>query len=361
MARILDLFCGCGGLSLGAKNAGFETALAIDNDPDLSSAFVLNFPDSPFLLANVQELDEPTLRNLLPHGVDGIVGGPPCQAFSEIGRRSRFDPRRNLIYSFFDIVAMLQPRFFMMENVRGLAFTENRQLLDEALARCGDNWSIVGPIILDAADFGAATKRPRLFVFGFDTNRMDVPSISQLSPTGVLKPLTVRDAIADLSGSRQLADAPDGFDRWRYGANTTISTYAAGMRTNSGIFTGHRRTKHSPETIARFSTVKKGANDRVGKHKRLSWDQQCPTLRAGTGRDRGSYQSVRPLHPTRNRVITVREAARLQGFPDDFAFHPTIWHSFRMIGNSVSPIIAEGLLSRIASMLNEVSHGVAAE
>jgi DNA (cytosine-5)-methyltransferase 1 len=94
--------------------------------------------------------------------------------------------------------------------------------------------------------------------------------------------------------------------------------------------------------------VEPGGVDAVGRHQRLDWRGQCPTLRAGTGSDRGSYQSVRPIHPEHDRVITVREAARLQGFPDRHMFHPTTWHSFRMIGNSVSPIIARAIFGAIA-------------
>jgi DNA (cytosine-5)-methyltransferase 1 len=94
--------------------------------------------------------------------------------------------------------------------------------------------------------------------------------------------------------------------------------------------------------------------DKIGRHPRLAWGGQCPTLRAGTGADRGSYQSVRPIHPSENRVITVREAARLQGFPDSHLFHPTVWHSFRMIGNSVSPIIAKAVFQAIRSKVENV-------
>ena len=90
--------------------------------------------------------------------------------------------------------------------------------------------------------------------------------------------------------------------------------------------------------------LKPGEVDSVSKSYRLKYKGFCPTLRAGTGSDKGSYQAVRPLHPTENRVITPREAARLQGFPDWFQFHSTKWHSFRQIGNSVSPILAEHIL-----------------
>ena len=119
---------------------------------------------------------------------------------------------------------------------------------------------------------------------------------------------------------------------------------------------------HKPEVASRFAAVKPGTLDKVGRHPRLAWDRQCPTLRAGTGADKGSRQAVRPLHPEEPRVITVREAARLQGFPDRHLFHPTIWHSFRMIGNSVSPIIAEAVCRAIRNKLESgVAMAIAAE
>jgi DNA (cytosine-5)-methyltransferase 1 len=123
------------------------------------------------------------------------------------------------------------------------------------------------------------------------------------------------------------------------------------LRAPDGIFTGHRIVDHKPEVKARFAEVPQGGMDLVGRHPRLDWNGQCPTLRAGTGADKGSFQAVRPLHPSEPRVITVREAARLQGFPDVHRFHPTIWHSFRMIGNSVSPIIAEAIFRAISAKI----------
>jgi DNA (cytosine-5)-methyltransferase 1 len=94
-----------------------------------------------------------------------------------------------------------------------------------------------------------------------------------------------------------------------------------------------------------------GKSDPVTKAYRLEWNGQCPTIRAGTGADKGAFQAVRPLHPGKGRVITVREGARLQGFPDWFVFHPTKWHSFRMIGNSVSPIVSKGIFKRLAAKI----------
>ena len=346
MPTLLDLFSGCGGLALGSKNAGFTTSLAVDIDPILSSSFPINFPTTPFLHADVAQLTAESLFERIPNGVDGIIGGPPCQAFSGIGKRLPDDPRRSLVGEYFRIVEELQPSFFVMENVPGIAFPENRPVLDEGLSRLGKNWAVLGPVILDASEFGAPTKRKRVFVFGFNSNKMKAPDMEFLTkPESVST--NVSDAIADLRGASPSADRAGD---WHYEITAPLSPYATRMRSNSGVFTGHQQTVHKAETARRFSTVPQGGVDSVGKHKRLAWDGLCPTLRAGTGSDRGSYQAVRPLHPDENRVITPREAARLQGFPDSFVFHPTTWHSFRMIGNSVSPIIAEVLLSRIRTL-----------
>jgi len=350
MPSILDLFSGCGGLSLGAHKAGFSTALAVDSDRILSSSFSMNFPNTKISHADVRSIHASALTLLLPKGIDGVVGGPPCQAFSEIGRRDAKDPRRTLVLEFFRIVAVANPKFFLFENVRGLGFEKNLHLLEDGLQLLGPKWKIIGPRVLNAADFGAATKRRRLFVFGFDSDEMDPPIESNLCRKASAM-VSVRDAIYDLAGAKEIRIDESGFDFWKYDRRRTVSEYALSMRSRSGLFTGHRTTAHTDNTVARFSGLKSGQSDKVGKYVRLGWDGLCPTLRAGTGNDRGSYQAIRPIHPDENRVITPREAARLQGFPDDFLFHPTVWHSCRMIGNSVSPIIAEKLLRRIARHL----------
>lgn len=347
---LLDLFSGCGGLSLGAKWAGFQTALAIDKDPILSGSFGLNFSGTLKVVANIKSLNRHSLSSLIPHPIAGILGGPPCQAFSSIGRADPTDPRRTLVSHFFRVVADVQPAFFMFENVRGLGFQKNISVLERGLDRLGENWQIVGPVVLDAQEFGAPTRRKRLFVFGFNRDLM-TPLTKEIMTRSVMRRHTVRDAIGDLAGATKISAIEGKFDSWKYSESQRISDYAAFMRSADGRFSGNQRTIHTDKTIRRFSKIEQGGVDPIGKYKRLSWDGVCPTLRAGTGNDKGSYQAVRPLHPTQNRVITVREAARLQGFPDWFRFHPTIWHSFRMIGNSVSPIIAAALLQRIYDRL----------
>lgn len=342
--RVVDLFCGTGGFSLGAHAAGFEVARAIDIDPVLTSTFASNFPGAEVMLADIAALNGKDLMHSVAEPIDGLIGGPPCQGFSLIGRRDETDPRRLLVDHFFRLVAELRPTFFVMENVVGLMQGGSRSVLDNAMCRIPSDYRLVGPEVLDASDFGVPTNRQRVFVIGVLADRADLPSLAP--PTDTPK-VTVSDAIADLADGVAVG-VDDGFDLFELRGEATPSPYAAALRSPDGRFTGNRKTVHSPAVARRFSDVPQGKTDPVGRHQRLAWDGLCPTLRAGTGADRGSYQSVRPLHPSEPRVITVREAARLQGFPDWHRFHPTIWHSFRMIGNSVSPPVAAWVLRRIA-------------
>ena len=168
---------------------------------------------------------------------------------------------------------------------------------------------------------------------------------------------SVRNAIFDLPEPRT-----EGWGRYR---DVEVSSYASQARrirrglgaslfkeaVREGRVSGLQPTLHTDEVRRRFSSVLPGTNDAISRCARLRWDAVAPTLRAGTGPDHGSYQSIRPIHPDRDRVITVREAARLQGFPDWFKFHETKWHSFRMIGNSVSPFMSAALLGTVASRI----------
>lgn len=348
--NLIELFSGGGGFSRGAHQAGFTVKAAFDLDPILSSSYQENFPDTVFRRRDVAELTGDEIRQLVDGPIDGVIGGPPCQGFSAIGKRDPKDPRRSLLAEYFRIVSELNPRFFVMENVQGLAYSDTKHLLDDALGRVRDDYHIFGPHPCDAAEFGAATKRPRLVVVG--TRKSDT-SMMEASDIAVYRRPAARivDAISDLSDVREMGENKDGYDVWKIAKQGRPTKYAQQMRSASGTFTGHRKTVHTDKVVTRFAAVPPGAFDKVGRHPRLSWHGQCPTLRAGTGVDKGSFQSVRPIHPDLPRVITVREAARIQGFPDDHLFHPTVWHSFRMIGNSVSPIMARALLSAVRDRL----------
>jgi DNA (cytosine-5)-methyltransferase 1 len=350
--KLVELFCGGGGFSRGAHNAGFEVSAAYDIDPILSSSYPLNFPNTQLFHRDVGPLTGAEIVRDIGQKPFGIFGGPPCQGFSDIGKRDTADPRRKLLGHFFRVVSEAKPTFFVMENVRGLAYADSRPVLDDALEYVNGTYDILGPHIWDSSQFGAPTKRNRMFVIGVHKDRaapLTLPDVERHKT----KPPSVRQAIADLASAHPIESSDDlpGFDRWQIRRRGQPSDYAWMLRSVDNIFTGHRATAHTKAVVERFGKVKPGKMDPVGRHPRLKWNGLCPTLRAGTGSDLGSYQSVRPIHPSEDRVITVREAARLQGFPDRHVFHPTVWHSFRMIGNSVSPFMAEAIFLAVRGRL----------
>ena len=369
--KIIDLFAGAGGFSLGAHLAGFSPALAIEIDQDLGYSRALNFPGTKTLYADLATLDPADAlkeANLAPGEVAGIIGGPPCQGYSVMGERDPEDKRNALVGRFFEYVAVIRPAFFIMENVPGILTDALRFHLDDGLQRVSSAYSIVGPMILDAQDFGAATARERAVVIGYRPDRIAPITAADLRTNGT-GPATVRDAISDVPRPNvaERDAAGNSWGRYNPGARDLLP-YARRARRpppkglaaeivrqahRAGRVSGIQPTRHSPAVLARFEALQPGEIDHVSKYPRLRWDEVCKTLRAGTGRDRGSFQAARPIHPEEHRVITVREAARIQGFPDWFQFHPAIWHSFRMIGNSVSPYMAETLLSRVSERLGD--------
>ena len=348
--KIVDLFSGCGGFSLGARNAGCDLVLSFDIDHILTSSYKMNFPRGNLVLGDVSALSGESCMKMAGGNIDGIIGGPPCQGFSSIGKRLKSDPRRSLLTHFFRVVSEAKPKFFVMENVKGVIQSHSFKLLEKSLNIVRSDFDVTKPMVLDAAEFGAATKRPRVFVFGFRRDLNLCFSDKSLDRYR-RRPTTVMEAISDLSDATELGFDDQGFDIWKLSSHSKLSRYAKGLRSATAHFTGNISTKHTDAVRNRFALVEQGKTDKVGRHPRLSWNGQSPTLRAGTGSDRGSFQSLRPIHPEECRVITVREAARLQGFPDEFRFHPTIWHSFRMIGNSVAPTLSTAALSAVRDLI----------
>ena len=373
-ATVVDLFCGCGGFSLGAELAGFRSLAAVDMDPTLQSAYRRNFPGARAIIADSGDIDISDWRQLIGRvRPDAVIGGPPCQGFSQIGKHRKDDPRNTLIFDFCRHVDLLRPKFFVMENVEGLLDPEKAGILAAGLELLAGRYIIVGPLTVNAAYFGAATNRRRVIVVGYDARELDQVGVDEIMPEPPERLFTVRDAISDLPDPVGDAANRDDYGWGKYPAQamTRLSDYAKRSRSGppaglgwresidrhlDGYISGLAATRHSGDVARRYAIVAGGKTDRTTKSVRLEWDGQCPTLRAGTGSEKGAFQAVRPLHPGKSRVITVREAARLQGFPDWFVFHPTKWHSFRMIGNSVCPPLAQGLFATLALKM----HGVLA-
>lgn len=304
----------------------------------------------------------------------GLIGGPPCQGFSNIGRRDETDDRNNLFGDFFRLVDEVRPAFFLAENVPGIMTEKYDNMRKKALAKVPECYTILEPFKVRASDYGAPTTRTRFFFFGYDPSKFLSPFTKEdFDPPADAEIITVSMALEGLpvgisedwdregaewlkvvkkNGTTFMGKAtghlPQGV-----GEESALKEYRENGRTS-----GCQGTKHVPDVIERFSNLKAGQADSTSRAVRLDPDGFCPTLRAGTNRDKGSYQAIRPVHPTEPRVITPREAARLQGFPDWFIFHPTKWHSFRQIGNSVSPIVAEFILRQVSLNLSSYKQTV---
>jgi DNA (cytosine-5)-methyltransferase 1 len=292
--------------------------------------------------------------------ITGVVGGPPCQGFSHIGLKAKADPRNELLCDFFRLVAEINPAFFLAENVPGVLDERNAPLLRRAQSQIPKKYVVLEPFTVRASDWGAPTTRTRVFFYGYDPGRVNGLGVGDFTPTRTAD-VRVGDALAHLPGVRAAWQSEP--QSWRkvgeldrsYFASRVVGHVPTGIGDSGAIerfrkkreVSGFLGTVHQKSTVRRFDALRPGQCDRVSKCTRLDPAGYCPTLRAGTGSERGSYQAIRPVHPRSPRVITPREGARLQGFPDWFQFHPTKWHAFRQLGNSVSPIVAECLLKKI--------------
>ena len=355
MVTVIDLFSGCGGLSLGAARSGMAPSLAIELDDHAAAAHSTNFPKCQTAKADIAKIDPTYIQSFYKGRADLVIGGPPCQGFSYIGKRNENDPRNDLLDRFFQLVATLKPRAFMMENVPGLLDHSSVHLLKNGLERIAKNYTILTPTILDASDFGGATRRRRVVVIGYDPTDVDDITIQQIVQNQA-QITTVSQALIGLpepAGS-DVAKVQKHGSPYEKLVNRKIKGIGNPSKLkayDAGNVSGFLATKHSSLVVGRFSETNPGETEKTSRFFRLHPDQPARTLRAGTGADRGSFQSARPIHHSSPRVISVREAARIQGFPDWFDFHHTKWHSHRMIGNSVNPLFAEAILTSIADAL----------
>lgn len=361
----VDLFAGAGGLSMGLEQAGYEIAAAVEYDPIHAAVHEFNFPYGTTFAADVSKITGQQIRDESEIGdreIHLVAGGPPCQGISMIGRRAIDDPRNALLKEFVRIVLELKPRYFLMENVAGLMVGGHRQLVDEVveMVEADGEYRVLDPIkVLQAADYGAPQSRRRVFVVGarkdvalpeYPTATHTPRAINGVVPESPKLPLgpSVLEAIGDLPDA-------DGFDELlhddsvgqvTYGKTSDYAAILRGSKKDStdyshprpriaGELTSSARTVHTKKSIDRFKGAEPGTTEAISRFLRLHPDGLCNTLRAGTASDRGAYTAPRPIHPVHPRVITVREAARLHGYPDWFRFHVTKWNGFREIGNSV--------------------------
>lgn len=396
----IDLFSGVGGMSLGFEQAGFDIAVALEYDPVHAAVHEYNFPRTAVICGDANRVSPETLRDAAAEGlrlhgrlvwdgeIDAIFGGPPCQGFSTIGKRRLDDERNELVSRFAFFVRALRPRYFIMENVPGMVAGRHASILSELRGDFGPDYHILPHRILNAANYGTPQDRRRLILIGYRLDQVlptyPMPSVRRApkrasravtDPELVLMEAlpsgpTVWDAIGDLPDL-------DSFSTLLYTDEVRLtdsevaemeakaSLYARHLRGiafdpddhgyhrlwDRALLTSSLRTVHTDESIRRFKLTKGGDTEEISRFYRLDLDGLCNTLRAGSGSERGAFTSPRPLHPRKPRVISVREAARLHGFPDWFRLNRAKWNGLRQIGNAVPPPLARAIGARIISAL----------
>ena len=373
----IDLFAGAGGLSLGFEQAGFDIAAAVDIDPIHCAVHKFNFPRSTVLACSVEGLSAEMIRAAALIGdqpVDCVFGGAPCQGFSLIGHRILDDPRNGLVREFVRIVAELKAKTFVFENVKGLTVGKHIALLEELVAAFDEaGYAVRKPWrVLNAGNFGTPQSRERLIIIGARKNKIlpDYPEPTtdiagrKKELWGLLDGPSCRDAIDDLPDADSFFELM-GTDETKTDAFGKPSAYAAEMRCladdawhfgyirewDPSSLTSSARTVHTEISRRRFAHTTSGTVEPISRFFKLPVHGVSNTLRAGTDGARGAFTSPRPIHYRYDRCITVREMARIHGFPDWFRLNGTKWHGARQIGNAVPPPLARAIAAQIMKAL----------
>ncbi len=360
----VDLFSGAGGMSLGFEQAGFDVVAAVEIDPVHAAVHKFNFPDCAILPRSVTEVSGGDIREAAGIGnrtVDVVFGGAPCQGFSLIGQRALDDPRNSLVKDFVRIVRELDANYFVFENVKGLTVGKHRKFLFELI----EEFEAIGYSVqrdwrvLNAADYGVPQDRQRLILMGAKKGR-PLPAY----PATIVERPTCQDALADLPNAEKFERLRNS-DAVKTAAFGVPSTYAEPLRGigndawahghprnwDAGRLTSSARTEHTDITRRRFRETAQGRVEPISRLFKLPADGVSNTLRAGTDSARGAFTSPRPIHYAHDRCVTVREMARLHGFPDWFRFNVTKWHGARQIGNAVPPPLARAVAGTVISAL----------
>jgi len=351
----IDLFAGAGGLSLGLEQAGFDVLASVEIDPIHSCVHKFNFPHCGVIAKPIEQVSASCIRkaaNLKNRDkIDLIAGGAPCQGFSLIGQRALNDPRNQLVKEFIRIVRELRPSYFLFENVKGLTIGKHKYFLEEIIQELESiGYQILKPWrVLNAKDFGVPQSRERLFLIGAKKG-CTLPGYPLAE---LYKPVNCEEALGDLPDAEEFQELLES-DEVPFNYSRRASGYSSLMRCvnnhgwkfgykrkwNSKLLTSSLRTNHTDISRRRFKETLPGTVEGVSRFYKLSKDGVSNTLRAGTDSARGAFTSPRPIHYKYSRCITVREMARLHGFPDWFRFHETKWHGARQIGNAVPPPLA---------------------
>lgn len=346
--RVLDLFCGAGGLSLGFKLAGFQIVGGIDFQQDAIYTHEKNFKNSISICGDIKEINDEKVKELFQDKVDVIIGGPPCQGFSA-GNRQQIenDPRNKLFFEFIRFVRILKPKAVVIENVRQIltkdkGFAKNK--IFEILEELGYN---VDVRVLTASEYGVPQNRNRAVFIGV---KKEIGKINYDMIKKVSKPVTVKEAIGELyelenKNTNILTSEP-------------LTKFQKYVRAKDNMIFNHDIKYPNQEVQDRMNFVPQGGNwqnvpESMWKTKRSNrhssayrrLDETKPSITIDTGH-------MNYFHPLYNRVPTVRESARLQSFPDDFIFVGTPTSQLRQVGNAVPPLMAKAVAELIKETLD---------
>lgn len=341
-----------GGLSEGFYQAGFTPLAAVELDQHMASCYAVNHrrrsTQPKVLNVDIRSLDPKDLMQkckLKSGELPILIGGPPCQGFSPIGKRSKDDERNKLIHEFPRFLRVLKSQAFMIENVPGLLNLEKDQLdsLMEALVSAG--YKNTTYRLVNAAVCGVPQRRTRIIIYG--TRNGVLPDFGVFDLPDYVG-TTVWEAIGDLPSPLHALRNHELGKPIPY-ANNDASTYARGLRRRANKVTRWEPVKHSPKIVKVYGRLEHGETDPATKCWRLVPDGFARTLRAGSH----TRTACRPVHPYEPRVITVREAARLHSFPDFLLLPPRVSSAHVAIGNSVPPTMARVLAKAFSRIFGE--------
>lgn len=345
----IDLFAGAGGMSLGATRCGVDVLEAIDLDVNCCRTYAQNHPKTRVLNLDIS-LYKPTLRPSESRGKQLMLfGGPPCQGFSTSNQQTRniLNPLNWLFKEYFRLAKLINPNWIVIENVKGLIETEGGYFYDRIQRSLRSLGYKVEPWVLNASDFGIPQRRTRLFIVACLDGRPPP------QPKGNSESVTVEQAIGDLP----LLENGANVDRLQYRCDPK-SDFAKRMRGRHKSSTGHLVTSSNQLVIERYKNIPPGGNWKSIPPAMLANYQdpsRCHTRiyhRLGASDPApviGNFRKNMLIHPIQNRGLSVREAARLQSFPDKYLFTGTIGFQQQQVGNAVPPLLSEAVFRALVS------------
>lgn len=340
--KIIDLFSGIGGLSLGFEWAKFETIAAIDLWEDAIKTYNHNRESKVGSAIDITQFNDKILPGIIAaNKINGVIGGPPCQGFSTVGTRDVNDPRNHLYLEFYRTVKISKPDFFVLENVRGMLTLNKGEFVKDLLKRFGSLGYNIEYKLLNAADFGVPQNRLRVFFVGIKDKKFEFPSKKDFI-------LTSSDGINDLPG---ILDK----NQSSYKSNPN-NDFQSLMRKKSKGIMNHDFTEHSQQTVDVIKLVPDGGNIKslpaeywnIRKYNKAF--ERMSTNRPSNTIDTGHRNY---FHYFENRIPTVRESARIQSFPDNFEILGTRGSQYKQVGNAVPPILAFEIAKQIKKTFNK--------